>query len=498
MNDHLGCRIFSGSIKFHAVFLICFCVIIGVTSLAFSETKRDRRSVWDGKFYPSSAAELKGLIQKYLDQAEVDSSLANRPGLKAVVMPHAGYIYSGPAAAYAAKLLQKKSFTKVFIIGPDHQVGFEGGAITDADAYTTPLGRVDLHSNARDLLRNPLFKSVPASDLGEHSVEVEIPFLQQALGSFTMIPMVLSSADPRAVAESIVPYLDDTTLVVISSDLSHYLPYQEAVQKDSQTLSLIKNLDFNGLAASENAACGKLPLLVLMYLSRMQGWEPVLIKYANSGDTAGDKDRVVGYAALACFKIETSGDKQGLTPEEGRYLTSLARKAITQHVHDRKSCDIDLSAASPALRTECGAFVTLTKQGQLRGCIGSIRAEKPLVECVRDNAINAAFADPRFPPIRASELPELEIEISVLSPPQSLSYSGSEDLLKKLRPGVDGVIIKHGYHQATFLPQVWEQLPQAQDFLSRLCEKAGLASDEWVRGDLEVFTYRVQAFHEGK
>jgi hypothetical protein len=470
--------------------------------LAISETTHERKSVWDGKFYPSSAAELKGLIQQYSDQAELDPSLAKRPGLKAVVMPHAGYIYSGPVAAYAIKLLQNKSFTKVFIIGPDHQVGFEGGAISDTEAYSTPLGKVSLHSNAKELLRNPLFKSVPASDRAEHSVEVEVPFLQQALGSFTMIPIVLSSADPQAVAESLMPYLDDTTLVVISSDLSHYLHYQEAIQRDAQTISLIKNLDFHSLAAADNAACGKIPLLVLIYLSKKLGWEPVQVKYANSGDTAGDKDRVVGYAAMACFKTEDGGTKQGstqgLSGEEGQYLVSLAQNTITRYAQDKQCREINLSDVSSALRTECGAFVTLTKHGELRGCIGSLTAEKPLVECVRDNAINAAFSDPRFPPVTLSEIPDLHVEVSVLSPPQPLTYNGGEDLVKKLRPGIDGVIIKKGYYQATFLPQVWEQLPQVQDFLSRLCEKAGLSPDTWIRGDLQVFIYHVQAFHEGK
>jgi AmmeMemoRadiSam system protein A/AmmeMemoRadiSam system protein B len=458
--------------KFFALVLLGCWVAALAPGLSFSaEPMRERRCVWDGKFYPSSAVELKALIQKYLDQAEIDSSLISRPGLKAVVMPHAGYIYSGPVAAYAAKLLQKKTFSKVFILGPDHRVGFEGGAVTDADAYTTPLGRVALHSNAKDLLRNPLFKRVPASDQSDHSLEVEIPFLQQVLGSFTIIPVVLSSADPLSVAESILPYLDDATLVVVSSDLSHYLPYQEAVEKDSRTISLIKNLDFSGLAAAENA---------------------------NSGDTSGIKDQVVGYAAMACFKTESVSHEQGLGPEEGRYLLSLARKTIAQQVHEGKRLELDLSAVPSSLRTECAAFVTLTKHGRLRGCIGSLNPEKPLVECVRDNAINAAFSDPRFPPVSASELPELDIEVSVLSSPQPLLYKGSEDLLKKLRPGVDGVIIKQGYHQATFLPQVWEQLPQAQDFLSRLCEKAGLAPDAWMQEDMEVFTYRVQAFHEEK
>jgi MEMO1 family protein len=499
------CRsIFSGLAKSFGILLIFCCVLIHMPTPAISETTAERKSIWDGKFYPSSPAELKEMIQQYLNKAELDPSLTKRPGLKAVVMPHAGYIYSGLVAAYSAKLLQGKTFTKVFIIGLDHKVGFEGGAISETEAYATPLGKVPLHNNAKDLRRNPLFKSVPASDQAEHSVEVEVPFLQQSLSSFTMIPLVLSSVDAQAVAESLIPYLDDTSLLVISTDLSHYLPYQQAVQKDTQTISMIKNQDFNGLASAENAACGKLPLLVLMHLSQKLGWEPVLLKYANSGDAAGDKDQVVGYAAMAFFKTEEAPRKhgsvsvQGITDLEGKYLVSLARKAITTYSKDQQRCEINLSEVSPALLKECGAFVTLTKNSDLRGCIGSLTAERPLVESVRDNAINAAFSDPRFPPVSPAELSELHLEVSVLSSPQLLTYNGSDDLIKKLRPGIDGVIIKRGYRQATFLPQVWVQLPQVRDFLSRLCEKAGLDGDDWTHGDMQVFTYHVQAFHEGR
>ncbi len=185
-----------------------------------------------------------------------------------------------------------------------------------------------------------------------------------------------------------------------------------------------------------------------------------------------------------------------LTQEEKQTLLTLARETIAHEVHGRNPPPVDLDDVSENLRREGASFVTLTKWGQLRGCIGSLQAEGPLIMNVRKNALEAAFRDPRFPPVEANEVEELKIEVSVLSAPQPLEYDGADDLIEKLRPGVDGVLIERDWHRATFLPQVWEKLPDPHQFLQRLCFKANLSPDAYRQGDLEVYVYQVEKFEE--
>ncbi|MBW2064518.1 MAG: AmmeMemoRadiSam system protein A [Deltaproteobacteria bacterium] len=189
-------------------------------------------------------------------------------------------------------------------------------------------------------------------------------------------------------------------------------------------------------------------------------------------------------------------ENEKLTEEEGEYLISLARKTIEKELLNRESSGDPGQVPSEKFKEKRGTFVTLTINGQLRGCIGHIVPQESVLEGVRVNAINAAFKDPRFPPLSKEELEKVKIEVSILTEPRPLDYEDAQDLLEKLSPGVDGVIIKKGYHQATFLPQVWEQLPDKKEFLTHLCLKAGLNGDEWKKGDLEVLTYQVQAFEE--
>jgi AmmeMemoRadiSam system protein A len=184
-----------------------------------------------------------------------------------------------------------------------------------------------------------------------------------------------------------------------------------------------------------------------------------------------------------------------LTEEEGRRLLSLARKTVEESLFHRKTDEVDAKGC-PAFNEKRGTFVTLTIEGSLRGCIGHIIPQETLIEGVRINAINAAFKDPRFRPVSPKEWERVKIEVSILTDPAPLEYSDAEDLLRKLRPGVDGVILKKGFHQATFLPQVWEQLPEPEEFLMHLCFKAGLDENEWKKGELDISTYQVQAFHE--
>jgi len=228
--------------------------------------------------------------------------------------------------------------------------------------------------------------------------------------------------------------------------------------------------------------------------------------YLNSGDTAGDRSRVVGYAAIAFFgdppMPAMKESNPLLTPEKGRLLVTLARSTLMEAFGlplPPADADRMRSALSDAsFQVPSATFVTLKRKGQLRGCIGTLSASDPLAEGVRRNAVNAAFHDPRFPPLTEKEIEQVEVEVSVLSEPRPLPFSDPEDLLRKLQPNVDGVIIRQGHASATFLPQVWEQLPKKEDFLGHLCLKAGLPRDAWKRGRIEVSTYQVQYFEEHK
>ena len=471
-------------------------VIIIVAALLFnnawaSEGKvavKERKNVWAGKFYPGTKKALEDSIKQYIDQAKE----GKKEGLRAVIMPHAGYIYSGPTAGYCARLLIDQKYEKVIIIGPDHRIGFSGASVSEADYYLTPMGRVPLHEDTKKIIREPSFQYVRQSDEIEHSVEVEIPFLQYTLKDFEIIPIVMGFADEKKIADILLNYINDRTLLVISSDLSHYLDYASAKKKDSETISYITGFEFDKLKSSENSACGKSGILILMHLAKKLGWKPVLLHYANSGDTAGDKGRVVGYAAFAYYR-DTPGN---LSSRDGEYLLSIARKAIEEDVLHGKEMKMDSSHLPEKLQEKVGAFVTITIDGKLRGCIGNIIPRLPLWESVKNNALSAASRDPRFPSLSKPEVDKIHLEISVLTASRPLPYSDGKDLIKKLRPGIDGVIIRKGFHQATFLPQVWSQVPNKKEFMAHLCRKAGLSPRFWEDEKLEVSTYQVQAFEE--
>jgi len=298
------------------------------------------------------------------------------------------------------------------------------------------------------------------------------------------------------------PLIDQNTLLVASSDLSHYLSYQEAVARDRETINMILNLDAGKLLTRENAACGRIPILVVTNMARRRGWQPMLLHYSNSGDTAGDHSRVVGYAAIAFYggsSMQNNIDpSQTLKKHQGQALVGLVRQTIAEKL-GKKSITVDPETlADIAFQEHRGTFVTLTINKQLRGCIGNLDSTESILAGIKRNAINAAFHDPRFSALKAHELDQVDIEISILTEPKRLEYGDSKDLLSKLRVHVDGVILSKGSANATFLPQVWEQLPRPEQFLSHLCMKAGLPADDWEKSRLEILTYQVQYFEEEK
>jgi AmmeMemoRadiSam system protein B/AmmeMemoRadiSam system protein A len=482
-----------------------------------------------GLFYPKDPKTLANTVDQCLAAAPTNAVAS----VRALICPHAGYEYSGPVAAYAYKRIASGSFDTVIILAPSHYALFQGVSVPATDAYETPLGQVPISEKARQLAKQSLFvleprclvqrpqwstlASKPSPSVGEdtpetweHSVEVQVPFLQPTLKQFKILPLIFGLADPAEVAKALAPMLDDRTLVIASSDLSHYHPYEEARALDHQTVKWICNLDIAALQApdAEGSACGRMPILALLHLAKLKGWTPQLLDYRNSGDTAGDKSRVVGYCAVAF----TSGDRKAtldkastvaksaaqFNPAERKFLLELARQALTRVTAGRDLPEMKSDAVPEPCRAAKGCFVTLTKSGELRGCVGNILPAGPLYQAVMHDARSAALRDPRFPPVTADEAATLHIEISVLTVPEPLAFASPDELLAKLQPHRDGVVLKIGERGATFLPQVWEPLPDKAQFLSHLAAKAGCAPSAWRGKDVSVSIYHVEAFEEPK
>lgn len=436
-----------------------------------------------GSFYPRDPAVLRADIDRLLAEAPARQGVLP----KAVIVPHAGYVYSGPTAAAAYKALApgRDIYRRVVLLGPAHRVALRGLALPAADSFATPLGEIAVDTALAGRLRGLPQVSINApAHAPEHSLEVQLPFLQRVLSDFTLLPLVVGDASPAEVAAVLqAVWGGPETLIVISSDLSHFLPYAEAQRADRATVAEI----LQGEATlGHEEACGATPVNGLMLALRDLDLEAVLIDLRNSGDTAGDRERVVGYASLLFEPREP-----GLEARLGDTLLQLARASITDAVGGLA----DWPPPCAALDEPGATFITLTRNGRLRGCIGSLEARRSLRLDVIENAKAAALRDPRFPPLHADELAAVKLEVSLLSAPVVLPVADEAAGWAAVRPGVHGVILEYRGRRATFLPQVWEQLPSARDFFAHLKEKAGLAADFWS-GEITLSRYTVQKWRE--
>jgi len=459
--------------------------------------------------YGTSYHSLRKAVDRLLAAAKPDPVR----NLKALICPHAGYAYSGPTAAEGYKLIAGGDWRTVIVLAPSHYARFRGASVVGAGTFRTPLGEVPVAALATRLAQTPPFlleapcavqrpgwsaqssRPMPARGQDtphtwEHSDEVHVPFLQRAVKDFELVTVILGDVDPAAVARGLAPHLDARTLVVASSDLSHYHPYEQAKALDTRCLKTVCSLDLEGMRDQE--ACGQAPILTLMHLARQNGWKAKLMDYRNSGDTGGDKSGVVGYAAIA-FTGEAAAE---YSREDRRRLLELARQTVHEVVLHGRAPAVSADQFPARLREPKGTFVTLTKQGALRGCIGNLQAQGPLYASIIDNARSAATRDYRFPRVQPDELDELAFEISVLTEPQPLPFSSPEDLLARLQPHRDGVILRIGSASATYLPQVWDQIPDRTRFLSSLAQKAGCGAEDWRKPGTRVLVYQVEAFHE--
>jgi len=460
---------------------------------------RIRPAAVAGSFYPGDRAGLQAALASHL------GSVRHRDGAgapKLLVVPHAGYAYSGDVAASAYALLAPRRglIRRVVLLGPTHRVALHGLAAPLADAFDTPLGRVPIDRAAIAALADlPQLSVSDHPHALEHALEVQLPFLQTVLGDgFSLVPLAVGEASPQAV-DQVLERLwgGDETLIVISSDLSHYLPCAQARQRDQATVQRILG-GADDLRGDE--ACGAMPLNGALRTARRHGLQARLLDLRNSADTAGrGHDRVVGYGAIAFETAPATarpGDDQDATaadPALGHALLATARAEIASA--------LGLAAPSvpahPRLLQPGASFVTLyDASGALRGCVGQLEADGPLDEGVRHNARAAAFGDRRFPPLTAAEWPGLRLEVSLLGPLQALPGATSQAAAAAgLQPGIDGVVLDWQGRRGTFLPQVWAQLPERLAFLQALLKKTGLPLDFWAP-DIQLWRYRVTAFEE--
>jgi len=445
-----------------------------------------------GSFYPAPAPTLTHDVTALLARARQGGAApASVP--KAIIVPHAGYIYSGSTAAlaYAGLAHTHALISRVVLLGPVHRVPVRGLALPGVQWFATPLGQVEVDQAAVAAITPlPQVVTSPAAHAQEHSLEVQLPFLQSVLHPFKLLPLAVGDATAAEVAQVLeAVWGGPETLIVISSDLSHFLPYGQAQTVDHDTVQQILHLDGS---LTHSQACGGTPVNGLLLAARRHHLQPQLLGLCNSGDTAGDKGRVVGYASVAFFAASGAAQPPAPTADRGLTLLPLARAAISSALGQQPQ---QTSEEADWLSQPGACFVTLTQRGQLRGCIGSLAARRSLLADVKANAVAAALQDPRFPPLTLAELAHTRVEVSLLSPMQPMPFQDEADALRQLRPGVDGVVFEFELHRSTFLPQVWEQLPSATEFMAHLKRKAGLPPDFWAAG-VRLQRYTVDKWKE--
>lgn len=459
-----------------------------------------------GAFYPADPAVLAQHIDGFLAEAQ---RLEPEPSI--LIVPHAGYVYSGGVAAHGFKQALDRAYEHVVILGFNHQYayGFEGAAVWPGGAWRTPLGDAPIDTTlTRQILEAaPVFKPERSIHLGEHSLEVEVPFIQRVLPGVPIVPISVGTPtleNAQAIADGLAQVLAVTphTLVVTSTDLSHYPRYQDAQRVDTSSVHAVASLDPLALEAWDEEAllsrtpnlhttmCGKGPVLVSMLLARAIGAEQVqVIKLANSGDVPiGERGRVVGYAAIEFVK----GQPPALTDADKAALLQLARHTLHDYLATRVLPSFE--PTSLAMQQPRATFVTLRQRQthDLRGCRGEVFARYPLWESVQRVSLLSATDDPRFPPLSAVELPDMHLEISVLTPLR-LARQPDEVIV-----GRHGVMIRQGRHGGLFLPQVpvdqgWDR----DEYLSTLCwMKAGLPADAWRKKDAQLYVFEAEIFEE--
>jgi AmmeMemoRadiSam system protein B/AmmeMemoRadiSam system protein A len=497
----------------YLIFLISFVLLAGSMAMAQISKggkemgmKEIREPALAGSWYPGDPEILSRDVKRYLENAKkekVDGEIV------ALVSPHAGYMYSGQVAAYAYKLIEGKSFDTVVVVGPSHRFPFKGASLWDRGGFRTPLGVVPVDDELSKKLmeKRKEIRFIPEAHNQENSLELQIPFLQTVLKSFKLVPIAMEPDWSWETCQYLASAIAETVrgkkvLLVASTDLSHYYTYNIAIELDRIFLNHIERFDIEGLnrdlKSNRTEACGGGPVVTIMLAAKTLGAnQGKVLKYLNSGDVTGERSRVVGYAAGVFYKTVGGKEKMkeekkvgvdlGLTEEEKKTLHHIAKTVIENKVRGKAVPEFKIE--SHILKENRGAFVTIQKKGQLRGCIGYIEGHGPLHKTIEEMAEAAAFRDPRFSPIKEKELQELDIEISVLTPLKRIKD------VNEIQVGKHGIYIVRGMWAGLLLPQVateygWDRLA----FLEHTCQKAGLPPNAWKEKDIEIYIFSADIF----
>jgi hypothetical protein len=501
-------------------FIIIFTLyLISVLFFACGKANSEERVLKathaDDMWYPSSPKKLAETVDTYLDNAKSESI----GKIIALISPHAGYKYCGQVMGYAYNQIKGMEIDTVVLVGSSHNYAFSGVAVYDSGVFRNPLGDVEIDSDlAKELIaQNPAIKSDPRPHISEHSLENQIPFLQRTLKNYKILLILIQDSSKQncdILTSALANVLKNKRiLLVASTDMTHYPVYDEAVKADKYTISALETMNSSlmrkrlddymkrGINNLHCMLCGDGPVYVVMETAKRLGADSVkVLKYANSGDIPdGLKNRVVGYMAVAFFKSDKSEQKEtsismdgALNKEQQETLLKLARNAIELYL--RTGERIKFETDDQRLKVKQGAFVTLHKQGDLRGCIGHIIPIEALCDTVIDMAIASATEDPRFRRVTIDEMKDIDIEISVLSIPRKVKNADEIEM------GKHGVIVSRGMRKGVFLPQVatetgWDKVT----FLEHLCrDKAGLSKDAWKDPDTTIEVFTAQLFEEEK
>ncbi|RKX25635.1 MAG: hypothetical protein DRP47_09515 [Candidatus Zixiibacteriota bacterium] len=470
-----------------------------------------RPPAWAGQFYPKPPGELAKTIATMFSEVQ-KAPVKGHP--LALIVPHAGYIYSGKTAAHAYKLLEGEQYDTVVIISPSHYVFFRGSSVYDGGGYRTPLGEIatdyELSKRIADINPSVYLSNqghASGSTRGEHALEVQLPFLQVVLGQFKLVAIVMGEQEEdniHALGETLASTLKGTnSLIVASSDLSHQHPEKVANRMDGAVREAIEKYDpqllIHTLESGKGEACGGGPIAAAMIAARRLGAGTMqFLHYTTSGETTGDFDNVVGYLSAAMVsgkKARSISPTLGAMParrkrnelydDDKEYLLQIARDAIAARLSGRSY----EPTPHGSLQEIKGAFVTITLHGNLRGCIGQIRAVHPLYKTIAEMAVAAAFDDPRFPELTKVEFEDLEIEISVLSPLERVHDFG------EIEVGRDGLLIKLDLHSGLLLPQVASEHGWGvTEFLQQTCLKAGLPMNSYKKDNVEIYRFSAEVF----
>ena len=483
--------------------------------LVMEKSTRVRRSAVAGSFYPRSPQTLRRDIETYLSRVPA-AATEGRPLV--LIEPHAGYMYSGQVAAHGYKLLENRAIKTVAVVSPSHMEHFPFVSVFAGDAYETPLGRIEIDKDVAGAISGDDPERIKLSGRGhihtgsyrqEHALEVQLPFLQSVLEKFRLVPIVMGDQSWElcsALGKALAPHMArEDFLVVVSSDLSHFHEDATAKTMDGLFCDLIESMDARGLYESvrrnECEACGAGPVIASLIAGERAGATVCRVLYsATSGDVTGERDSVVGYAA-AVVQAENVGketrmeeeriEDAALTEKEQSILLGIARHAVEKTAGTPGEPPPDMT--TQALLDKRGAFVTLKIGGRLRGCIGMVEPRRPLKDTVAEMARAAAVSDPRFLPVDEREIPSLDIEISVLTPPRRVR---SHD---EIVVGTHGLVIENGPHRGLLLPQVATEAEwDVETFLGYTCEKAGLPRNAWRDKETKIFVFSAQVFGEKK